>query len=182
MGISNETKECIATGKNNPCFPAGYAPDILTVRVSGLVLSSPFYSGPELPREFEASLYWYDEVSYFGTVPGNAYFMHWEGSNVEFFWGYYPDYFYWHGFSGGIECPRYFQSSDEEDYVFWGGVVEIVQNWACYLGEKPSSTGDLINIPHDADILSQVVPYDTDKVKTRYSRHRDGTNIKIYQE
>lgn len=180
MGVSNDPIACKDTGLNHACFPAGKAPESVSILYSGMEKGDAWTSSFPLPQEIRKTLLWVSTSQY--VYDGTDWYIVWEvtGGGSGFSCSVKPSYqALGFGLNPAEACVISFPGVDES-YVRWkNGTFELKIREECYQGVHPWDAGDLMVVPRDADILSEITHEDSTYKSTRYARHRDKTNVLI---
>jgi hypothetical protein len=131
------------------------------------------------PGKFVRTLYWIANNRYRSNNPILDIEVEWwsKGCYFSVFNSYVPAIG-----GGGVReplCPVYLPGDDVPIYPFVGGQLQLHIRNVCYEGELPWAAGDLVNVPQESDIMSEVQAVTEESETVRYARHRDKTNILI---
>lgn len=182
MGTPNTPIECKFTGLDHYCFPDGYAPETVVARYEGMIKSVWWGVGDIEPAVFVMTLDWIDENTYWGGI--NDATLRWtqNGYLGRFSFLKLPEGTAGGGFIADGGCPIAIPGSVTSSQEFDEGVFSLKIREECFEGPHPWDVGDSVVVPRGNKVFSEIVPYDGDKYFTRYARHRDGMNIKIYTD
>lgn len=79
----------------------------------------------------------------------------------------------------GYVCPVVFPGGEDPTCRWELGTLELTVRQECFYGEHPWDVGDLLIVPQDADMMSEVTFSSDSSKTTRYARHRDKSNVII---
>lgn len=179
MGLKNEPTEPDNTGKNHLCYETGYAPDDLSVIWSGMFMDEIWYPSKPLPKLQAGTVSYVHSNLYVGVLQTVTILLYNYPTYSQF-----QAYFNAGGAAGGgridgVLCPIAIAGAQGSPHIWQGGTLSIRMSLVGYKGERAIDYGDLVGIPHDSEMFSEIQVQSNDDVSIRFARHRDKTNLLI---